>query len=60
MKVKTSKIKKKSSGLDRSDKLWKKALEKVAESVKAENKRWGLPLIVWRDGRVVSIPTSEC
>lgn len=27
--------------------------------VKEENKRWGMPLILWRDGKIVQIPPSD-
>jgi hypothetical protein len=41
-------------------------VEKVEEALKAavakviaENKRLGLPLIIWRDGKVVHVPPEE-
>jgi hypothetical protein len=33
-----------------------RALHRAARKVLAENRRLGLPLIVWKNGRIVSIP----
>jgi hypothetical protein len=33
-----------------------RALCRAARKVRAENRRLGLPLIVWKNGRTVSIP----
>jgi hypothetical protein len=33
-----------------------RALHRAARKVRAENRRLGLPLIVWKNGRTVSIP----
>lgn len=41
--------------LDRAEMAMKAAIEKVIE----EHIREGLPLYVWRDGKVVAIPAKE-
>lgn len=41
--------------LDRAEMALKAAVEKVIE----EHVREGLPLYVWRDGKVVAIPAKE-
>ena len=33
-----------------------RALRRAARKVHAENRRWGLPLIVWKNGKMVAIP----
>jgi hypothetical protein len=33
-----------------------RALHRAARKVRAENRRLGLPLIVWKNGRTVAIP----
>jgi len=33
-----------------------RALRRAARKVRAENRRLGLPLIVWRNGKTVAIP----
>ena len=33
-----------------------RALRRAARKVRAENRRLGLPLIVWKNGRTVAIP----
>jgi hypothetical protein len=32
-----------------------RAFRRVARKVRAENKRWGLPLLVWKDGKKAKI-----
>jgi hypothetical protein len=32
-----------------------RAFRRAAQNVRAENKRWGLPLIGWKNGKVVEI-----
>ena len=34
-----------------------RALRRVAHNVQAENQRRGLPLIVWKGGKTVEVPT---
>jgi hypothetical protein len=41
--------------LDRAEMAMKAAIEKVVE----EHAREGLPLYIWRDGRVVAVPAKE-
>jgi len=36
-----------------------KALKEAVKEVVRENKKAGLPLIVWKDGKVVKIPSSK-
>ncbi len=33
-----------------------RALRRAAKKVREENRKLGLPLIIWRDGKVVSVP----
>ena len=33
-----------------------RALRRAARNVRAENRRLGLPLIVWKDGKTVEVP----
>jgi hypothetical protein len=33
-----------------------RALRRVEKKVRAENRKLGLPLIIWRNGKVVSVP----
>jgi len=33
-----------------------RALRRAAKKVRAENRKLGLPLIIWRNGKVVSVP----
>ena len=33
-----------------------RALQRAARKVRAENRRLGLPLIVWKNGKMVAIP----
>jgi len=33
-----------------------RALRRAARKVRAENRRLGLPLIIWKNGRTVAIP----
>ncbi|MBI3018805.1 MAG: hypothetical protein HYY61_02820 [Deltaproteobacteria bacterium] len=39
--------------------LAEKALKEAVKEVVKENKKAGLPLIVWKDGKVVKIPSSK-
>jgi hypothetical protein len=32
------------------------AMIRMERMVREENRRWGLPLIVWKDGRIQEIP----
>ncbi|HKW64516.1 MAG TPA: hypothetical protein VJN89_18330 [Candidatus Acidoferrum sp.] len=41
--------------LDRAEMAMKAAIERVVE----EHAREGLPLYVWRDGKVVAVPAEE-
>ena len=34
-----------------------RVLRRAARKMRAENRRLGLPLIVWKNGRTVAIPT---
>ena len=31
---------------------------KMAKSVREDNKRWGQPLITWKNGKIFKIPTN--
>jgi hypothetical protein len=31
------------------------AAKKMARELRAEHKRWGLPLLTWKDGKVVAV-----
>ena len=42
--------------MSRDTKAAFRALRRAARKVRAENRRLGLPLIVWKNGRTVSIP----
>jgi hypothetical protein len=33
-----------------------RALRRAAKKVHAENRKLGLPIIIWRNGKVVSVP----
>jgi hypothetical protein len=33
-----------------------RALRRAEKTVRAENRKLGLPLIIWRNGKVVSVP----
>jgi hypothetical protein len=33
-----------------------RALRRAAKKVRTENRKLGLPLIIWRNGKVVSVP----
>ena len=33
-----------------------RALRRAVKKVHAENRKLGLPIIIWRDGKVVSVP----
>jgi len=35
------------------------ALKVAVAKVIAENKRLGIPLVIWRDGKVVHVPSEE-
>ena len=40
-------------------KIAEKALKEAFKEVVKENKKSGLPLIVWKDGKVVKIPPEK-
>lgn len=40
-------------------KMAEKALKQAVKEVVKENKKAGLPLVVWKDGKVVKIPSSK-
>ena len=60
--MKNTKIIKKSKKIKYESKttgMLVEAMKLVSKAVKEENKRWGLPLIVWQNGRITEIPPSE-
>jgi hypothetical protein len=36
-----------------------RAMRRAAREVRIENKRLGIPLVIWRDGRTVHVPPDE-
>jgi hypothetical protein len=36
-----------------------KAMRQARREAERENARWGLPMIVWKKGRIVELPTRK-
>ena len=47
----------KDEGLNRFAEQALRALRRAARSARAENRRFGLPILVWEDGRIISVPS---
>src|SRR5436309_12283734 len=54
--MKATNGKSKRNGSPRDTQAALRALRRAARKVHAENRRWGLPLIVWKNGKMVAIP----
>ncbi len=56
---KTTKKSKKIKYASETTSMLVEAMKLVSKAVKEENKRWGLPLLVWENGKITEIPPSK-